>query len=306
MDRFETFRRRSSSGRGFHAGRYWVIGVVAALGVLATVGFTGPLPTVHPMARDHALTSSGATAASTRSDPVSVSGPLAITSFVATPSTDVRGNTVYLNVSVTGGTLPYAYNYSGLPHFCLTQDTPTLSCSPAETRTFSIRVTVVDAAGATANRSTNLTVVSGFAGPPVIQSITLVPTTVATGHLFTITVAATSNSSIAYFFADLPQGCTSFNASQLTCVPLVPGTFTIHVLLQDGFGAVSEGVATEVVTGNSLVTATASTPSGPSPLTELVVVVIIVAVAGGVGVVVLRSMRRPGNGGNPGPPSEPR
>lgn len=68
------------------------------------------------------------------------------------------GDQTLLTVTVTGGSLPYTYTYSGLPSGCTSSNTSSLHCTPSGVGNFSVTVTVTDANGLTGSRYLKLTV----------------------------------------------------------------------------------------------------------------------------------------------------
>ena len=86
--------------------------------------------------------------------------PVAVTAFTASPNAIDLGGTVDLNVTVTGGTAPFTYNYSGLPNGCSPADSPTLTCTPTATGDYTVMVTVRDAQNQTASAFVSFTVAS--------------------------------------------------------------------------------------------------------------------------------------------------
>ncbi|MGD0588250.1 MAG: thermopsin family protease [Thermoplasmata archaeon] len=80
-----------------------------------------------------------------------------VSSFVAAPSGLLEGSGITLSVAISGGSGPFTYSYSGLPSGCAPVNRSTLSCTPTETGTFAVNVTVTDA---NAWRTTATTVVT--------------------------------------------------------------------------------------------------------------------------------------------------
>jgi YVTN family beta-propeller protein len=82
-------------------------------------------------------------------------GPVALTvvpalgtpTVSASDTTPQAGSVVVLSVSVSGGTGPLSYVWSGLPTGCASADSPSLSCVPTSAGSSSVTVTVTDAAG---------------------------------------------------------------------------------------------------------------------------------------------------------------
>ncbi len=95
--------------------------------------------------------------------------PLSIHSFTATPSILSLGGWTNLSVSASGGLPPYRYAYSGLPTGCGTANLSTLSCHPTASGSFTVRVTVTDATGRSAQANLTITVqpASGASGSPL-------------------------------------------------------------------------------------------------------------------------------------------
>ena len=81
-----------------------------------------------------------------------------ISSFTASHSTLNMGQDLTLTVSVTGGTEPLSYSYSGLPPGCLSSDSVSLSCTPSSTGSYEVQVTVTDQAGKTSTSSISIKV----------------------------------------------------------------------------------------------------------------------------------------------------
>jgi YVTN family beta-propeller protein len=67
-----------------------------------------------------------------------------ISSFTATPRSITLGSSVTFAVSVIGGALPLGYSYANLPTGCTIQNVSSLTCTPSETGTWSVTVSVKD------------------------------------------------------------------------------------------------------------------------------------------------------------------
>lgn len=200
----------------------------------------------------------GATAVSAEYRPGSFAalGGLSILNFSLVPASVVRGAESNLSVATSGGTGALSFAYSNLPVGCYSLNGSKFPCFPYQVGRFTIEVQVTDSVGDVAYAETNLTVTSGHGPAPDVTSFGATPSTVKLGQTTYITVAAVSESStptafLAYAFFDLPQGCASFNQTNLTCVPKQAGTFTIQVEVTDGFGSYTFAKATLTVTGGS-------------------------------------------------------
>ena len=93
----------------------------------------------------------------------------AITSVHAIPTSVVSGAGLTLSVNLSGGRGPYSFHYTGLPSGCETANASTVACTPNETGSFSVLVVVVDADGAVANGTTELTVTATASGLPALM-----------------------------------------------------------------------------------------------------------------------------------------
>lgn len=80
-----------------------------------------------------------------------------VSGFTASPNPVAEQALVTVTVSVEGGTVPYAYAYSGAPSGCSSAHTDAFSCQPTENGTFDLHVVVTDHLGRSA--SANLTLV---------------------------------------------------------------------------------------------------------------------------------------------------
>lgn len=242
------------------------------------------------------LTAGGAAAAPAGADRSDASGPLTVTSLTLQPSPFVLGGSLYINTTATGGAPPYSYVYSGLPAGCHTQNVSEYNCHPNEVAKFTIAVNVTDSTGAFATDSAPLSITSGDNGPPVIESVTVLPNPVAVGKIATIAVVATSNSSqvdtLAYFFWNLPPGCTTFNQSSLECLPSGGGSFHIGVQVTDGFGQPTQAHSWLNVTGGSTSTGSSGGAGGLPDGVLYAVPVVVVAIAVLVGYVLFRGSAR--------------
>jgi hypothetical protein len=182
--------------------------------------------------------------------------PLKIVSFTANPSSIFSGNLVFINITAQGGTLPYTYWYRDLPPGCSTVNNSSIQCHPRESQHYLLEGTVNDSGGNQVNATTNLTVSSGFGPPPQINSFVVNPTPGAVGKISYFVVTAVSQSAtptalLAYAFIGLPPGCSTFNQTNLSCVPTEPGTYQVWVRVTDGFSQFSQTSVFFNVTGTA-------------------------------------------------------
>ncbi|HTT26461.1 MAG TPA: kelch repeat-containing protein, partial [Thermoplasmata archaeon] len=95
-----------------------------------------------------------------------ISGTLVLLAFAPVPAALVLGQTTVLTVNLTGGSGGRTFAYSGLPDGCPGANTPTLPCTPTDSGTFRIGVTVTDAVGDRVNATTVLRVTPLGTVPP--------------------------------------------------------------------------------------------------------------------------------------------
>jgi hypothetical protein len=179
--------------------------------------------------------SNGATANSTHL-PFVVNPPPSISSFTASPHSDIVGQPTTLSVLSSGGTSPFTYDYGGLPSGCLTTNSSTLVCTPTVTGFFQISVTVTDIDLDFASASlglwvnpTALTVQAPLATPSsgqvdVTQNVEL--------H----TVVGGGTGVNTYNWNGLPTGCSPESLAWLNCTPTQRGNYTITVTVTDSNG----------------------------------------------------------------------
>ena len=172
----------------------------------------------------------------------SVSGGPSISLLSVAPNPVIVGNTTTITVLASGGTAPYSYSYSGLPPGCSTLNKSTLACTPTQSGTFSILVTVTDASHRNASASTLLVV---DPAPLSIVSFTATPVTVLVNHVTILSVQVRGGvTPYSYTYTNLPPGCSSGNMSALSCTPTVTGKYTVTVTVHDVDGMKTFGNAT--------------------------------------------------------------
>lgn len=210
------------------------------------------------------------------------SGGLTLQGFTATPATLTLGGTTQLAVSVSGGTAPFTFAYTGLPPGCTSSSSATLACTPTASGDFVIGVTVTDAASGSSSGTVALSVTAGT-GDPTIASFTASPTTVVVGGTSLLSVTVSGGSSpYTYQYAQLPPGCVSASTSALSCTPLQTGTFSVQVIATDaaGHGAAATTALTVVAdTGTPL--RLSSFTASPNPVSVGSVVTFSVTTTGG-------------------------
>lgn len=167
-----------------------------------------------------------------------------IASFTAVPNNFTVGTSTTLSVSVTGGTPPYSYVYSGLPGGCLSSNTSALVCTPAAQGSYSVAVTVLDAQGMSANRSVAFTVDSLPPTGPSISAFVASPSTLPLGGTSYLNLSVSGGTPpYTYSYAQLPSGCSSVNTATLSCQPSVTGNFSISATVTDAASRTARAVA---------------------------------------------------------------
>jgi hypothetical protein len=93
---------------------------------------------------------------------------LTIDAPVATPTSVQTGSTIQFSISVTGGTSPYAFDWTGLPAGCSSSSTAQLSCRPTSPGTYNVAVTVTDSRGSTLTSLSVTVTVTGSGGSSLL------------------------------------------------------------------------------------------------------------------------------------------
>jgi hypothetical protein len=177
-----------------------------------------------------------------------------ITSLTAVPSEVDVGHSLNFSMTISDGTAPFTYAWSGLPSGCVSANVSTLKCVPTKNGTFSILGTVHDKPGSQASSSVALTVepaitITGFAADPSQTGL---------GGSVTFTVTTSGGTPpISYVYTNLPPGCSSTDAPSLSCTPSQAGSYTVSV------------AATDSETSTASATTTVTIDSGPSITSEV-------------------------------------
>ncbi len=169
-------------------------------------------------------------------------------------STLDAGQAVTFSVSVSGGSTPLTYAWSGLPTGCVTGNTAALTCNPLALGTFTVSVNVTDANGVTHVSNSAKLVVSQHLSP---GSLTLTPGTLDLGLATNLTVTVSGGSGgLSYQWMGLPSGCSSANKPSIVCTPTVVGTAWVSVEVTDSNGAIVTVGPVSFVTSPALGTPT--------------------------------------------------
>ena len=171
-----------------------------------------------------------------RSAGILVNPKPSVQSFVALPSVFTLGNQTKLRVTVSGGTAPMGYAYTGLPPGCATGSTANLTCTPSQSGTYRVQVTAHDADGDLAQQSLTLVV-----NPvPSVTYFNITPPVIAVGRTTYLNASVSYGTApYSYAYAGLPPGCSSQSVAALACTPTVPGSYTINVTVTDTDGVIA-------------------------------------------------------------------
>lgn len=187
-----------------------------------------------------ATVTDGTGRSSTAFTPLTVTkGPAPFTATLAPSRSFIDvGDTTYFNVTVTGGTAPFAYLYQNLPTGCGSANVSSLACTPSTAGPYaSILVTVTDSTSRVA--TTNSVGVTVYALPG-ISVFSVLPSTIPLGGTTYMNVTASGGMTpYSYVYVGLPSGCTSSNTARLVCTPTSAGPYQVAVTVTDSDGKVT-------------------------------------------------------------------
>jgi large repetitive protein len=164
-----------------------------------------------------------------------------VTAFTATPTLLDVGQNLSLLATVTGGTAPLTFVYTGLPTGCVSMSVANLTCTVRGPGTPTPVVTVTDHFGKTATLSVDVTINAA----PSIPSFSAAPPNATLGDSVTFsTTVAGGSPSFHYQYANLPAGCLSSDVAPLHCLPTVTGSFVVAVTVTDAVGGAAHASAT--------------------------------------------------------------
>jgi hypothetical protein len=119
---------------------------------------------------------------------------------------------------------------------------------------------------------------------------------VAVGKTTTLQVTASGGTgALTYTYLGLPAGCSSQNASTLSCTPAVKGTYTLRIYVNDTAGHSTTATATLTVTSPAQGGGTGTSYSS----IELWAIIAVVAGALLVGLALFLMRRRGGGASEP-------
>lgn len=234
------------------------------------------------------------------------SGGPTISSFVASPSVITLGSSTTFTTAVSGGKAPYAFSFSGLPPGC-SSSTPTFSCKPTISGSFSVYVTVTDANSASYAASTGL-IVNPFKSSMTTPTLAISVNTVSVNSPVTFTTTVSGGvQPYTFAYSGLPQGCSSQDLAQFTCSPTQTGQFSIAVTVTDSssYTANSTKVSLNVESINSGNSNNGNQTILGLGLFDWLLIAVIVGVVVVVAAVAVRHGRNRGRESAPPPSAQP-
>ncbi len=170
--------------------------------------------------------------------------PATSTPAPARPATDVGqalGFTATLEQAGAGGD---SYAWSVVPATglgCAASTSLSLSCTSTAAGSYVVSLSVTDANGGSSSTSVSVTVYADVS----ISSFVASPSSLLQGKGTTLSVVVTGGRQpLRYAYSGLPSGCTTTNASTLSCSPTASGSFSLRVTVTDADG----GTATTTTT----------------------------------------------------------
>lgn len=206
---------------------------------------------------------------------VQVNPDPSISSFVLSPPAITIGNTTRFVLATAYGTPPFTVGYTGYPTGCGTFNSASVNCTPGVVGTFRITAWAQDSVGLEAYANATLVV-----NPrPTAHPLLVTPSLIDLGSAVQLQANISDGTSpFSYLWFDLPPGCFSRDAANLTCTPTTAGTFPIAAVATDSFGWIASSEGTLTVLPALNVSAFAI---GPSPSEVGVATVLHATVAGG-------------------------
>jgi YVTN family beta-propeller protein len=160
--------------------------------------------------------------------PILIDPALKVTLSVSN-STPALGQSIEVDASASGGAGPYAYAYFGLPPGCDSIDNQTIGCLPTQAGLYKLMVIATDHNGISVNASISIQIIFDFT--------VVVPSQATVDQPFTLSVKPYGGyGTFTYSYTGLPPGCTSVNASQMTCTPSEIGNYNVSISVHDQVG----------------------------------------------------------------------
>ncbi len=169
---------------------------------------------------------------------------------------DLR-QTSSLAISGTGGYGMFSYSYSGLPSGCISENTPNLSCTPLLSGTYYVTVALSDQNGFSVTSNQIPIVVN----PAPTSNLSVSPAVTDVDQQVTLTISAAQGTGhFSYSFQGLPLGCFTSNSTQIYCIPLIIGSYTIVTTTTDSVGGMTSSTANLKVNADPTIVSFISLP----------------------------------------------
>ncbi|MCI4321310.1 MAG: hypothetical protein L3K18_03760 [Thermoplasmata archaeon] len=160
---------------------------------------------------------------------VSVPVPLLVSAPTATVNPVAAGSNTTLSVTISGGVVPYAIVWNGLPTGCASANATQDACRPSAAGSFDVTVTVSDAG---ANRVTSAVLsLNVTTGPVMLGRVTVSPTTATVDFGASAQFAASATDStghaltgVSFEWSLAPAALGSLNRSSGGVVSVVGGS----------------------------------------------------------------------------------
>ena len=154
-------------------------------------------------------------------------------SLVVTPSLVDQGSAVSLVVSISGGTPPMSYVYSGLPPGCPNVNASAQVCTPTTQGNYSLLVVISDVDNVTARATAQLTVLPAL----TLATASVAPLLSEVGVGVSVHSAATGGAPpYAFVLAGFPGVCVIGSSANTTCYPSQAGSFSLDLVVTDRLG----------------------------------------------------------------------
>ncbi|HYA10604.1 MAG TPA: hypothetical protein VEH10_02895 [Thermoplasmata archaeon] len=175
------------------------------------------------------------------------------------------GQPVTFTASVSGGSGGGTYAWTSASALNCTLTTgPVLSCTPSGTGSLTVSYVWTDSNGVATTTSTTLTFT--VRAGPALSAVTSNRTSADVGQTLSFTTTPSGGTGVYTFTWAGPAGlnCTVANASQITCVPATPGTYSVSVYVVDSNRSRSATVDSSNLVVYADPSVTVPSPSQPS------------------------------------------
>ncbi|MCI4358314.1 MAG: hypothetical protein L3J95_03585 [Thermoplasmata archaeon] len=162
----------------------------------------------------------------------------------ATPSAFDAGLSTVLSITVVSTLTNLTIYYLGLPAGCVSNNSTRLACTPTQYGNFDVLAGVNDSVGDNASANISLQVRED----PTVNGFAFSPPAVDIGYTTNISANVTGGTgALVYDWTKLPPGCTSANASKISCTPNQTGAFPVRLMVKDQVGINGTGQTTFTV-----------------------------------------------------------